>query len=138
MELNEEYEGRRVLAKPPPLLDTAKRIERKRRTAKSMARHLSRFVDLRGKKVLDFGCGRGDLDLVLAEHLDCEVTGVDGSEYTEWAGLFHAKVRRLVTDLSQERDQMAPMLREPAGSTFRIEVERRGQRLRFDLVRVRD
>lgn len=100
--LNAEYEARRVHANPPPIKDDAARLARKQRTARNIAKQVARYVDIRGKSVLDFGCGRGDLDMVLAEHLDCQVTGVDVMEYPEWAELQHPKIRRLVLDLTEE------------------------------------
>ena len=102
LQLNEEYREKPIHPNPPPIRDAAKRLETKQRTARNIAKDLSRFVDIRRKVVLDFGCGRGDLDVVLAEHLDCSVTGVDVQQYTEWADLGHPKVRRLVVDLSAE------------------------------------
>lgn len=102
LKLNAEYEARRVHKNPPPISDGAARLDRKAKLATSVSRQLARYIDLRGKSVLDFGCGRGDLDLVLADHLDCQVTGVDVREYAEWSGLQHQNVRRLVVDLSQE------------------------------------
>ena len=100
LQLNEEYRTKKLLADPPPIHDDAKRLDRKRNTAQSIAKALAKYTDLRRKVVLDFGCGRGDLDVVLAEDFDCTVTGVDVKEYEEWGRLSHPRVERLVLDLS--------------------------------------
>jgi SAM-dependent methyltransferase len=100
LELNAEYELKRVHRSPPPMDDAAERLKRKQKNVARIAKQLSPYLDLRGKTVLDFGCGMGDLDLALARDHDCTVTGVDIKEHRSWAELQHPRVQRLVVDLS--------------------------------------
>jgi SAM-dependent methyltransferase len=100
LQLNEEYSAKKLVAKPPPLLDAPERLKRKRSNAELIAKQIAKWTDLRGKVVLDFGCGKGDLDLALAEDFGCTVTGVDIKQRADWANMTHPKVERLVLDLS--------------------------------------
>ena len=45
---------------------------------------MNRHLDIGGKRVLEIGCGRGDLVRVLASQYECECTGVDIVNYPEW------------------------------------------------------
>ncbi|MFK8066883.1 MAG: class I SAM-dependent methyltransferase [Gammaproteobacteria bacterium] len=54
---------------------------------------------VRGKKVLDFGCGDGYQAAELAKHLDCKVTGVDN----EPERLAEAQKRKEENQLNSER-----------------------------------
>ena len=46
----------------------------------NLVRHLLKGVDLRQKKVLDVGCGRGEMLRVLARAAGCSGIGVDADE----------------------------------------------------------
>jgi len=100
LQLNEEYEPKKLVTAPPPIQDASARLTRKRGNAQAIAKNLSKWIDLRGKTVLDFGCGMGDLDVALAEDFACNVTGVDVKERPEWKKLTHPRVERMVLDLS--------------------------------------
>src|SRR5688572_26102919 len=65
------------------------------------AQRLDAMFDIRGKRVLDVGCGRGALALQLAQAYDCHVTGVDIQEYSEWSQLRHPRLRLRKLDLTQ-------------------------------------
>lgn len=71
------------------------------------AQRLDAMFDIRGKRVLDVGCGRGALALQLAQAYDCHVTGVDIQEYPEWSQLQHPRLRLRKLDLTQGHD-LAP------------------------------
>ncbi|HEU5072807.1 MAG TPA: class I SAM-dependent methyltransferase, partial [Polyangiaceae bacterium] len=70
------------------------------RTSKR-ARRLDKLFDIRGKRVLDVGCGRGALAHELASAFECEVAGVDIEEYPEWAKLQHPRLSLKKLDISQ-------------------------------------
>jgi SAM-dependent methyltransferase len=38
---------------------------------------ISRYYDLNGKRVLDFGCGMGGMTLWMAQNYNCRITGID-------------------------------------------------------------
>lgn len=101
--LNEEYAGKRVVKKVPPIKQAAKRRSHKEEMVVSIDKQLKPFGGLRGKRVLDFGCGRGDLSMALAEHLGCSVVGVDIGDYEEWQDLAHNRVELRRVDLCDEQ-----------------------------------
>lgn len=100
-QLNAEYRDRPLVASPrrttPVSLD---------RQAKRRAENLDRRLGLRGKRVLEIGCGRGQLSAVLAQDYDCEVVGVDIVEYESWAELASSPgVTLLVHDVTSESNE---------------------------------
>ena len=97
--LNEEY-----ASKPIAPASTPADIER--RTGKRTNR-LDKLLDIRGKRVLDVGCGRAAVAHELATAFDCTVTGVDIEEYAEWSALRHPRVTLKKLDISQGHD-LAP------------------------------
>lgn len=81
IELNEAYRSR-------PLVPAAKKMSQpawKADQGQKRATTLQKSYDIRGRRVLEIGCGRGDLALALARDLDCDVTGVDICQYAEWS-----------------------------------------------------
>lgn len=53
--------------------------------ARARAVELDRMCGMAGTRVLEIGCGMGDLSRVLAEEYDCTVIGVDMMRHNEWA-----------------------------------------------------
>jgi SAM-dependent methyltransferase len=94
-ELNEEYRERPLVPKPRQFDEAARRAEAERRTAR-----LDRVLDLRGKRVLEVGCGAGGVGRQLAEQLDCSVVGIDISSYPAWTDDPTERVSFVVGDIS--------------------------------------
>lgn len=102
LQLNKEYESKPVLKIAPPLTNSQDRLAYKRKYAFRIMLALARYIDLRGKRVLDFGCGKGDFSYVLANDFGCAVTGVDINEYPEWTERTHPSMTLLAVDLCDE------------------------------------
>src|ERR671921_246675 len=77
--LNEEYRSK-PLVPAPPTYDPDALAER----AKRRADNINAKVRIAGKRVLEVGCGRGEVCRALNEQYGCEVIGVDVSSYPEW------------------------------------------------------
>jgi SAM-dependent methyltransferase len=78
--------------------------------AQRHAEMMQRVADVRGKRVLDVGCYRGELAQVLARDYDCEVVGLDltpednwGEVMAEYPGitLFQADISKPHPDLHE-------------------------------------
>lgn len=78
-QLNAEYESKPLVAKARGL-ESASLTDQ----AETRAAMLERRIGIRGKRVLDIGCGRGQLANVLTEQYDCEYVGVDITSYPSW------------------------------------------------------
>lgn len=95
--LNEEYAARRVAdppTEPARLLDrTVRRAER-----------VDALLAVRGKRVLDVGCGRGQLAHRLASEHGATVVGVDIEQYPEWAEHVHPNLTLRRLDLTEAHD----------------------------------
>lgn len=94
-ELNEEYRDRPLVPEPRRFDPAARRAEAERRTAR-----LDRALDLRGKRVLEVGCGAGGVGRQLAEQLDCTVVGIDITDYPAWDDDPTDRVSFVVGDIS--------------------------------------
>jgi len=79
-QLNAEYESKPLVAKARGLVSSSLTEQ-----AETRAEMLERRIGIRGKRVLDIGCGRGQLARVLTEQYDCEYVGVDIKQYESWA-----------------------------------------------------
>lgn len=77
--LNEEYRSK-PLVKAPPRYDPSSLEKRARTRADSV----NAKVKITDKRVLEIGCGRGEVCRALNEHYGCETVGVDISSYPEW------------------------------------------------------
>ena len=78
--LNDEYKDKRIVPAPRKMDPESLEAEARRR-----AQQLdNRLGGIRGARVLEVGAGRGQLCGVLAEELDCDVTGIDVVEYETW------------------------------------------------------
>ena len=94
-ELNDQYRERPLVPRPRRFDADARRTEAERRTAR-----LDRALQLRGKRVLEVGCGTGFVGRQLAEQLDCSVVGIDVSSYPAWDEDPTDRVRFVVGDIS--------------------------------------
>jgi ubiquinone/menaquinone biosynthesis C-methylase UbiE len=72
--------------------------------AEKRTRRLDKLFDIRGKRVLDVGCGRGAVAHELAKTYGCHVTGVDIEEYPEWSQQSHPRLSLRKLDISQAHD----------------------------------
>jgi len=81
-QLNEEYRSK-PLKRSFPQYDP----EAQFKIADQRLRELSKLVDLKEKKVLEIGCGRGYLAKSLADQYGCSVVGIDVREHVEWQAL---------------------------------------------------
>jgi len=99
LQLNEEYRDK-------PAFVTRRRHDTPSRTADAEQRALmlEERVGLRGRKVLEVGCGAGDVAAILARDYDCEVTAVDIQEYPSWEGLSRPKLTFRVVDITEKHD----------------------------------
>lgn len=94
--LNQEYASKPTAARSSPADIESRRGRRSKR--------LDELFDIRGKRVLDVGCGRGAVAHELATGFGCEVTGVDIETYPEWSQLGHARLSFRKLDISQGHD----------------------------------
>ena len=61
--------------------------EGRRKRAEKYVQELSTLLDLRGKRVLEIGPHLGDLSVMLASELGCEVVGIDPRSHPNWPEL---------------------------------------------------
>lgn len=100
-QLNAEYRSKPLVPKPRSY--TAEAIsESGRRRAASLAKRYR----LNGKKVLEIGCGRGEILAMLATAFGCRCTGVDIRHYPQWSDNAGPGVRLLEVDLSKDREAL--------------------------------
>jgi SAM-dependent methyltransferase len=81
--LNEEYRDKPIVPSPRKIEDPEVLADEARRRARALDNRLGNGIS--GARVLEVGCGRGQLCRALAEEFDCEVVGLDTSEYDSWA-----------------------------------------------------
>jgi SAM-dependent methyltransferase len=60
-------------------------LEARMERARGRALELESMCQIRGTRVLDVGCGMGDVDRVLVQEFGCTVVGVDVMRHAEWA-----------------------------------------------------
>jgi SAM-dependent methyltransferase len=82
--LNEEYRDKPIVPSPRKIEDPDVLADEARRRAQALDKRLGNGIS--GARVLEVGCGRGQLCRALAEEFDCEAVGLDTSEYDSWAG----------------------------------------------------
>lgn len=95
--LNDEYAAKRVANPANSATEITSRAKRR-------VDRIDRLFDVTGKRVLDLGCGRGEVAHELASAWDCEVTGVDIEPYSSWRELDRPNLRFRQVDLSDRHD----------------------------------
>lgn len=96
-QLNEEYRSK-PLQSTFPQYDPESQFE----IAAKRLHRLSESVDLKEKKILEVGCGRGYLSKSLADQCGCSVVGIDIGEHVEWQTLRNPpNLDYMVLDLSE-------------------------------------
>ncbi len=95
-QLNDEYQDKPIVPSPPKY-DASSLDERSLARANSVARK----TPLKGKRVLEIGCGRGETSGAFAKHYGCAVVGVDIKRYKEWADI-PENVTLIETDLTED------------------------------------
>ena len=81
LELNNEYGSKPTVPRPrQPLAHDAPALLA---AAEKRAEKIDELIEIRGKRVLEVGCGRGDLCYILAKGYGCDVVGVDVISYED-------------------------------------------------------
>lgn len=93
--LNEEYRSK-PLVKAPPKYDSSTLVDR----GKGRADYINAKIKLSGKRVLEIGCGRGEVCRAVNKHYGCETVGVDITSYSEWEAASEG-VRLIQVDLAE-------------------------------------
>lgn len=93
-QLNEEY-APHPIAPSPPSPARAAYIER----GQTNGERIAKMFPVRGKRILEIGCGEGDVAEYLAKHHDCEVHGIDVQPHPIWQEHTHASFQ--LFDLSE-------------------------------------
>jgi len=95
--LNEEYKvEEKTQVANPPRYDPESRQKR----AQEAARNLDALIGLKGQRILEIGCGLGDLALELATNYDAEVVGVDVRPQESWKEMNHPRLTLKEYDLT--------------------------------------
>lgn len=77
------------------------RLER----ARKRARDVDSLLNLRGTRLLEIGCGAGDVCRVMAEEYECDVVGVDIMHHNAWQEIPpHPKLKLLVEDIAKQSE----------------------------------
>jgi SAM-dependent methyltransferase len=97
--LNEEYADKRIVPSPRDINDPQALEEQARARARALNNRFGNGIT--GARVLEVGCGRGQLCRALAEEFGCDVTGIDTSEYDSWQGPTE-RVRFVRGDISHD------------------------------------
>ena len=98
IELNNEYGSKPIVPQPrehhaPAMLAAAEK----------RAGRLDELIDIRGKRILEIGCGRGEVCYVLAKDYECSAVGVDIRGREEWnTYLDQAGVELRILDISKD------------------------------------
>ncbi|MHC4295015.1 MAG: class I SAM-dependent methyltransferase [Planctomycetota bacterium] len=101
LQLNEEYKDKPVIPAPRKSDDNSRLV-----LARQRAELLDERVGVRGRRVLEVGCGAGDMSGVLAKEYDCEVVGLDIAEYGTWKQYNHPKLDLKVLDISEDHSPL--------------------------------
>ncbi|MDW9762145.1 methyltransferase domain-containing protein [Sinorhizobium meliloti] len=80
--LNEEYRSKPLV---PPNLTAKYDPETLAWRAKNRAKQLSTIFPLEGQRILEVGCGRGEVCRAMTEHFGATAVGVDVEHYDEWS-----------------------------------------------------
>lgn len=97
-QLNEEYTKKPIMKSFTQYTDDYQFME-----AKARLQNLNKIIALKGKRVLEIGCGGGYVCRKLYDDYECIVTGIDIYKSEVWSRLQKdEKVEFLVIDLSKE------------------------------------
>lgn len=72
-----------------------RRAEADRRTER-----IDKRLDVRGKRILEIGCGTGSVGKELVKRYDCEVVGIDIDDYEAWPSNQSDRLRLVKGDIS--------------------------------------
>jgi 2-polyprenyl-3-methyl-5-hydroxy-6-metoxy-1,4-benzoquinol methylase len=114
LELNREYASKPVIPKPPELTSEYRTSHSRKR-----AYQIHKSMDLKGKRVIEVGCGGGEFSRVLADEYGCKVIGIDIVEFPTWAGLRSENVQLMTYDLGKKED-WKQLLKVAGGPVDRI------------------
>jgi len=94
--LNREYQSRKIVAKPRELSS-----EYRKDLARKRAIQIDKRANLKGKVVVEVGCGGGEFSWFLVNEYKCTVIGVDIVKYPTWKDLKAENLKLTVCDLGQ-------------------------------------
>ncbi|MDK2970646.1 MAG: 2-polyprenyl-6-hydroxyphenyl methylase / 3-demethylubiquinone-9 3-methyltransferase [Candidatus Sumerlaeota bacterium] len=96
--LNASYgsEGKRTVRDPLAYTTEARQI-----SARNTAQRIDNIVGLQGQRVLEIGCGYGDLSSEIARNYDAEVVGIDVRDLPQWKAFSHPNLSFQRVDLTQ-------------------------------------
>ena len=97
LRLNEEYRSKPVISTPRRMDGVSRRA-----LARQRAAMLEERVGIRDQRVLEVGCGAGDMADVLAREYGCEVLGLDIARFPTWEQFKHPKLTLKVLDISRD------------------------------------
>jgi len=98
LELNREYESKPIVPRPRELTS-----EYRTNHSRKRAIQIHKSIGLKGKRIIEVGCGGGEFSRVLADEYGCKVIGIDIVEYPTWAGLRTEKVQLMICDLGKKK-----------------------------------
>jgi 2-polyprenyl-3-methyl-5-hydroxy-6-metoxy-1,4-benzoquinol methylase len=97
LELNREYKSKPVIPKPRELTS-----EYRTNLSRRRASQIHESIGLKGKSVIEVGCGGGEFSRVLTDEYGCKVIGIDIVKYPTWADLRNENVQLLICDLGKK------------------------------------
>lgn len=97
-QLNEEYASRPLVSSPLKYDDESMAIR-----AKDRLLWVHRSIDLRNKRVLEFGCGGGFEVWLLGHHFGADAWGVDIQERASWERLGDERTHLVLADLALDQ-----------------------------------
>jgi 2-polyprenyl-3-methyl-5-hydroxy-6-metoxy-1,4-benzoquinol methylase len=97
LELNREYESKPVIPRPRELTS-----EYRTNLSRRRAHQIHKSIGLKGKRVIEVGCGGGEFSHVIANEYGCKVVGIDIVEYPTWADLRAENVQFMICDLGKK------------------------------------
>ncbi len=83
--------------------------EARKERAQKRVRDVDTLIDLRGKRVLEVGCGAGDVSKVLADDYNCEVVAIDITKSQDWETVNRTpNLRFAVADIASPSELFVP------------------------------
>lgn len=114
LELNREYESKPIVPSPRELTS-----EYRTNHSRKRAHQIHKSVGLKGKRVIEVGCGGGEFSRVLADEYKCKVIGIDIVEYPTWENLRSENVQFMICDLGK-KESWKQFLKIAGGPVDRI------------------